>query len=129
MDEKSKIDALYCQLQYHHIVLNSLAPEPYYFQKTHSFRGRETEFNSTELTEHLLQIILLNLKKCKEKIDLDAVVEEEDVEPVFKIADAMKRGQAALKQKDSSIARLKEARLKRKSTKSKELIEKSLKDP
>ena len=81
------------------------------------------------MTEHLLQVILLNLEKCKEKIDLDAVVEEKDVELVFKIADAMKRGQAALKQKDSSIARLKEARLKRISTKSKELIEKLLKDP
>ena len=52
LDEKSKTNALYCQLQYHHIVLNSLAPEPYYFQKGHSFRGRKTEFHSAELSEH-----------------------------------------------------------------------------
>ena len=48
LDEKQKIDALYIQLQFHHIVLNSSAPESFFFQKSHSTKGKK--LNSLHLT-------------------------------------------------------------------------------
>ena len=39
--ERLKIDAVYSQLQFHNIVLNSVAPRTYYFQKSHTDKRKE----------------------------------------------------------------------------------------
>ena len=43
--EKDKTSALYIQLQFHHLVLNSVSPKAFYFQKSHSEKGKKVDFD------------------------------------------------------------------------------------
>ena len=92
LGEKEKISMLYNQLQFHHVVLDSSAPETYYFQKTHSSKGRKVEFTAEQMEQHLLEIIMLNMKQVFEIRDVneipDPVVENE---PVFKVVSQEQR--------------------------------------
>ena len=128
--EKEKISMLYNQLQFHHVVLDSSAPETYYFQKTHSSKGRKVEFTAEQMEQHLLEIIMLNMKQVFEIRDVneipDPVVENE---PVFKVVSQEQRIEIVAKQKETIQDALKDARMKRKSSKSKEWLDKLTNNP
>ena len=85
LDEKQKIDALYIQLQFYHIVLNSSAPESFFFQKSHSTKGKKVDFTSFDMEKNLLEVITSNMESVKEIVDLEGVVEEAMPEPTHKI--------------------------------------------
>ena len=67
--------------------LNHQPQKPTTFKKTHSSKGREVEFTAEQMEQHLLEIIILNMKQVFEVRDVneipDPVVENE---PVFKVA-------------------------------------------
>ena len=44
----------------------SSAPETYYFKKTHSSKGHKVEFTAEQMEQHLLEIIMLNMKQVFE---------------------------------------------------------------
>ena len=48
-EEKMKIEAIYTQLQFHNIVLTSCAPKQFYFQKSHTEKGRKIDFTSNQM--------------------------------------------------------------------------------
>ena len=89
LDEQAKIEVLYTQLKYHHIVLLSFAPESYYFQKSRSEKGRKIDFTSDPMEKHLLKIISLNMEKFEEP-SLEDNVENPVTAPVYTIASAEK---------------------------------------
>ena len=101
---------LYNQLQFHHVVLDSSAPETYYFKKTHSSKGRKVEFTAEQMEQHLLEIIMLNMKQVFEIRDVneipDPVVENE---PVFKVVSQEQRIEIVAKQKETIQDALKDA--------------------
>ena len=128
LDEKAKIEVLYTQLQYHHIVLLSFAPESYYFQKSRSEKGRKIDFTCDTMEKHLLKIISLNMEKFGEP-SLEDNVENPVAVPVYTIAPAEKRQEITAKQKESFEYILKEARSKRKSNRSKLFLDSFLQNP
>ena len=61
----------------------SSAPETHYFQKSHSSKGHKVEFTAEQMDQHLLEIIMLNMKQVFEIRDVneisDPVVDNEPV--------------------------------------------------
>ena len=117
-DEKKKIDVLYSQLQFHHVVLNSKAPKSYFFQKNHAQkRGKKSELSSRELYKHLTEIIKLNIDEHdieQDLSDLTAIVDAPKEQPV-NAASVNVRNDEFEAQKVKLFEKLKEARVKRES--------------
>ena len=128
LDEKAKIEVLYTQLQYHHIVLLSFAPEGYNFQKSRSEKGRKIDFTGDTMEKHLLKIISLNMEKFEES-SLEDNVENPVTAPVYTVAPAEKRQEITAKQKESFEYILKDARSKQKSNRSKLFLDSFLQNP
>ena len=108
----------------------SSVPETYYFQKTYSSKGHKVEFTAEQMEQHLLEIIMLNMKQVFEIRDVneipDPVVENE---PVYKVASQEQRIEIVPKQKEAIQDVLKDAGMKRKSSKSKEWLDKLINNP
>ena len=51
--DKEKINAMYCQLQFHKAVLNSKAPAGHFFQKSRSSNKSKIDFTLEQMKEHL----------------------------------------------------------------------------
>ena len=88
------------------------------------------EFTAEQMEQHLLEIIMLNMKQVFEIRDVneipDLVVESE---PVFKVVSQEQRIEIVAKQKETIQDVLKDARMKRKSSKSKEWLDKLTNNP
>ena len=88
------------------------------------------EFTAEQMEQHLLEIIMLNMKEVFEIRDVneipDPVVENE---PVFKVVSREQRIEIVAKQKETKQDVLKDARMKRKSSKSKEWLDKLINNP
>ena len=88
------------------------------------------EFTAEQMEQHLLEIIMLNMKEVFEIRDVneipDPVVENE---PVFKVVSQEQRTEIVAKQKETKQDVLKDARMKRKSSKSKEWLDKLINNP
>ncbi len=125
LDEKGKVEILYLQLQFHHTVLNSLAPEAYYFQKSYTLKGKKTEFDSSQMIDHLMEIIRMNI----ENPDTNVPQGQTASTPAFVLKDVADRNDEIKKQKEQLQRVLKEARLKRKAKKSQGDLEQLLKHP
>lgn len=51
--DKEKINAMYCQLQFHKAVLNSKARAGHFFQKSRSSNKSKIDFTLEQMKEHL----------------------------------------------------------------------------
>ena len=81
------------------------------------------------MEQHLLEIIKANISQVEEVVDVTEIVEELIAEPAYKIASNERIEYIVQKQKGDSECRLIEARMKRKSNKSKNLLDSLLQDP
>ena len=88
------------------------------------------EFTAEQMEQHLLEIIMLNMKQVFEIRYVneipDPVVENE---PVFKVVSQEQRIEIVAKQKEMIQDALKDARMKCKSSKSKEWLDKLINNP
>ena len=124
-DEKKKIYVLYTQLQFHHVVLNSKAPKSF-FPKITLKKRKKSEFSSREMCKHLTDIIKLNIDEHdieQDLSDLTAILDAPEEQPVFTAAAVNARNDEYEAQKVKLFEKLKESRVKRKSKKSKNLLE------
>ena len=79
-DEKMKIEVIYTQLQFHSIVITSCAPKQFYFQKSHTEKGRKIDFTSNQMQSLLEEIIKLNIAETEVAADsnLQELVQESE---------------------------------------------------
>ncbi len=134
LDEKEKMTKLYAQLQFHHLVLNSKADEGYFFQKSHTVNRRKIEFTSYDMMKHLISVINQNITIADPailKFFLSAAEKQKDKskEPVSRVLPEKMRIPEVQKQKEEFAKIVKEARIKRKTKKSKESLKELLEDP
>ena len=121
--ERLRIDAVYSQLQFYNIVLNSVAPKTYYFQKSHTDKGRKIDFSSLEMLQHLVEILSSNMESTTTAIETkrSELIDKSDTENSklpFTIVEKEVREGELLKQKQELAKKLIVARMKRKSIKS-----------
>ena len=81
------------------------------------------------MEQHLLEIIKANISQVEEVVDVTEIVEEPIAEPAYKIASNERIEYIVQKQKGDSECRLSEAKMKRKSNKSKNLLDSLVQDP
>ena len=101
-EENMKIEAIYTQLQFHSIVLTSCVPKEFYFQKSHTEKGRKIGFTSNQMQSHLEEIIKLNITEAEVAADsnLQKLVQESEnqKQQTFRITSKEERSEEILKQ-------------------------------
>ena len=132
-EEKMKIEAIYTQLQFHSIVLTLCAPKQFYFQKSHTEKGRKIDFTSNQMQSHLEEIIKLNITETEVAADsnVQELVQESEnqKQQTFRVTSEEERSEEILKQKKTLMEKLKDNGLKRQSKESKTLLDELQENP
>ena len=82
-DEKQKKDALFTQLQFHQLVLNSNAPKSYFFLKSHKEKSKKVDFTVDDMTRHLIEIVKLNLSDIPASDNFAEIIDDAVEEKMF----------------------------------------------
>lgn len=125
--EKDKINALYIQLQFHHLVLSSVSPKSFYFQKSHSEKGKKVDFDPGEMMQHLIEIVKMSLNGTEQPF-YDSNNDDDDAAMVsgntdINLKSSSERDEEFKKQKEGMFYKLKAASMKRSADKSKRTLD------
>ena len=127
--DKEKVNAVYCQLQFHKTVLNSKAPAGHFLQKSRSTNKSKVDFTLEQMKEHLSQVINDNLVGVR--VEYDVMQDQEAGANNTNVT--LRPGQERIEdveiQKDLFHNRIKEARMKRKGNRSKSQLQRYLDNP
>ena len=128
-DEKQKKDALFTQLQFHQLVLNSNAPKSYFFQKSHTEKGKKVDFRVDDMTRHLIEIVKLNLSDIPASDNFAEIIDDAVEEKTVLLYEQEGRLEKIQRQKKDLLERLRGARIKRGTSKAKEKLTEILANP